>query len=709
VSRSLSRRGLFVRVAAAVAVLVAVGVLVVLLLPGAKQEETGRLRVLADPIDRSQQTAMPFGDRSHWLQPWRAYLDTVPAAVLRDAVGINFNVDPGQARATARLLARSGFRRARVELDWGALDEADPRRFTDEASIRTRLEALQENGIRPLILLNSNQGMPAPGHRVELDVTQPAAAGARSLRLSKKSAGAVRAGRTGLDAPDGSRAADVIVTGVDPDGTAQLSRPLPRAVPAGPHQGTTLSYEPFGPPKLADGSPNPAFERTLAGWLRYVSTATAEARRVVGSQAFDVEIWNELSFGSDFLYADRYYDPPREAGTGAVEDEVLKRTVSWLRGHGYDRVGITNGFASQRPFDAGSTSPPGLTALSKHPYHGMTRFPEGATFDSQRPLDARGDPSYEESASGGEPVRRDKFVPHYDAFFPEWFLTGLQTETLIRDLSPFTTKIAGVKHGRDTHPPGSQPPGMWITEMNLDPSGADPSDPQNVGGAPLPRLGARDVEHLHAKATLRTLTAYVNKGVSAVYLFAAKGPFNLQLIDQDFYNAVAKRHGAYPGDALGGETMTAVRRLTQALAQARPLKARPLRLRAVASRDDDAQFAGDGTRAHPALSNREVLAFLPFQVSSTRYVIPTYVMTRSLAKLYRPGAPADDPTRFDLPDETYRLTITGLPPGPVAVSASDPLTGKKTPARLIGREGSLALVDMAASDSPRLLELNVGG
>ena len=113
-SGSLSRRGLIVRVAAAVAVLVAAGVLVVLLLPGGKQEQTGRLRVLSDPIDPSQQTAMPFGDRSHWLQPWRAYLDTVPASVLRNAVGINFNVDPGQARATARLLARSGFRRARV-------------------------------------------------------------------------------------------------------------------------------------------------------------------------------------------------------------------------------------------------------------------------------------------------------------------------------------------------------------------------------------------------------------------------------------------------------------------------------------------------------------------------------------------------------------------------------------------------------------------
>src|SRR5438445_548536 len=74
---------------------------------------------LSDPIDPFQQTALPFGQRSHWLQPWRAYFTTVPATTLRRAIGINFNVTPGQADATARLLADSGFRRARIEIGWG--------------------------------------------------------------------------------------------------------------------------------------------------------------------------------------------------------------------------------------------------------------------------------------------------------------------------------------------------------------------------------------------------------------------------------------------------------------------------------------------------------------------------------------------------------------------------------------------------------------
>src|SRR2546430_533952 len=66
--------------------------------------------VLRNPIDPRQQTSVAFGERSHWAQPWRAYLDTVPAVRLLNGVGVNFNVDAKQARATARLLARAGFR-----------------------------------------------------------------------------------------------------------------------------------------------------------------------------------------------------------------------------------------------------------------------------------------------------------------------------------------------------------------------------------------------------------------------------------------------------------------------------------------------------------------------------------------------------------------------------------------------------------------------
>src|SRR3954453_3493816 len=661
---------------------------------------------LKDPIASWQQTSLQFGDRSHWLQPWRGYLETVPATRLRRAIGINFNVEADQAEATARLLARSGFKRARVELDWGAIDYSDGGHFRNEDSVRIRLEALRRNGIRPLILLNSNDGIPCPARFFDLQLAAPARAGTRTLQLAPASVGDVVPGRTGLNGADG-KAAHILFKDVSNDGTVTLAEPLPNDVAAGPQPAATLRYEPFGPPRLADGSPNPAFERTMRGWLDYVNTAVTETRRTLGSSSFGVEIWNELPVGSDFLYADRYYDPPREGGSGEVQDAILDRTVSFLRDHAPRQVGITNGFASQTPFPSGATSPPGLTALSKHPYRGILHFPGDAVVNSDAPLDALGRPAFTELLRAGtSPIRRDEFIPRYDAFFPEYFLSAIQTESLVRDISPLTTDVYGTPHGRRAHPAGARAPGVWITETNLDPAGVDPSVPAGRAARALSGMTQEDVDHLHAKAALRTLTAFTNKGVGATYLYAAKASANLQLISERFFSQLA--HGEDPGDAAGGETMTAVRRLTQALDGANSAPVRPMSLISIADSHNRRQFSGDGTRRHPALFDRDVLAFLPFQVTAKRYVIPVYVMTRNMATIYRPDAPAGDPARFDLPDEAFRLTVGWLPRGRLHIEATDPITGKTTPASVVDRRGSQATIKVALSDYPRLLEISSG-
>ena len=52
---------------------------------------------------------------------------------------------------------------------------------------------------------------------------------------------------------------------------------------------------------------------------------------------------------------------------------------------------------------------------------------------------------------------------------------------------------------------------------------------------------------------------------------------------------------------------------------------------------DRRQFAGDGSAAHPPLYDRDVVGFFPYQIDEDSYLIPAYVMTRSLAKPYRPA------------------------------------------------------------------------
>jgi hypothetical protein len=657
------------------------------------------------PIDPVQQTAVGFGRRSHWLQPWRAYLDTISATKLRDAIGINFNVDPTEASATARMLARNGFRRARIEIGWEQIGYDDSTQLRDSKRLRALVGALARHGIRPLVLLNAHHGAPCPVRRFTAVLVEPARAGARTIRLTTASAREVVPGRSGLDAV-GNKAADVIFTGVSPDGTATLSKPLPQRLDAGPKAATTLRYEPFGPPRLADGRRNPRFEETLDGWLRYVRTVVRETREVVGSQAFDVEIWNELTFGSDFLDQGTFYQPAREQGHGHVTDEILRRTVGMLRGRSSPapRIGIGNGFANQTPFSAGSTSPPGLTALDKHPYYGIKRFPRDAVFDGIEPVDAVGSRSYDEQESpDGELARRDRFVPTYDVLFPEYILTAIQTETLIRDLSPITTEVYGTLHGRTTHPPGGAPPTVWITEANLDPTGADPRDPSNPGRGPIDRLTPGDVQHLQAKAALRYYTAFVNKGVSAVHLFAVKGGATLSLVNPGFFERLHSSGGEYPGADAGGETPRAVRRLVRALGGAVPLRrTQPLSLLAVSDDHDHFQFAGNGSEAHPRLYDRDVTAFFPFQVRPGRWVAAAYVMTRNLAKLYRPRV--SDPSRYDLPAAPFRLTIGGLKKtGPVETEATDPLTGRSVPVKVLSRTRGRIVIELPLTDSPRLV------
>jgi len=659
---------------------------------------------LSNPIDPWQQTALSsFPERSHWLQPWRAYLDTVPASRLRSAIGINFDPSAAEAAATARLLGASGFSRARIEEAWSNVNYDERSRLDNLSEFRASLIALRDNGIRPLILLNANHGAPGPTKRFSAHLVAPAAQGAREVKLDAATANAIVPGRTGLNALHAYKAADILFTGVSADGTATLSKPLPEQLPAGSYPATTLAYRPFEQPLLGDGSPNPAFEATMAGWLSYVDLVTREARAALGSTDFDIEVWNELGFGSDFLDARTYYDPAPDTGTGDTKRAILDRTVAWIRdpAHGLSGVGIGSGFASQTPFAAGSTSPVGLTAIDKHPYQNMMRFPGMQLSANQPPLDARG------QLDGdliGDDTWADRYTPSYEAYFPEYSLSAIQAETLVRDMSPISTPIGGVLHGRDTHPAGGSAPQVWITETGMDvtrPESADPNPPD----PPAAYMGPADIAHLRAKATLRAAVAFVNKGVSAIDFYAAKDP-NWALIPSSFFDQVDAAGGAYPGDNAGGETMAAMRRMMARLAGPDQVSGRQLSLQAISDSQNQIQFAGDGTSAHPNLYNRDVLAFLPFQVTDNRFVIPTYIMTRNIAELYRPDAPTSDPSRYDLPPADYQLTIGGVDGSMASVSAYDPLTDASTPVTVVARAPNHLVIEMPLTDSPRLLELD---
>jgi hypothetical protein len=642
-------------------------------------------------------------EKSHWRQPWRSYTETMPASALLGAVGINFNVKPGWAEQTARLLEESGFRRARFEMGWSTISYADPSQMNpaNREAMATLLTAMRDHGIRPLILLNANSGGPCPVKIETITLTQAAAKGDTVLHIDPADVGKIVPRRTGIRS--GGTAANYLFTEVSPDGTVSLSAPLGELwaskpeqpvvgdLPAGPLTVETLLHEPFSPELLADGSPNPALEPTMRGWLDYVGVVTREAEAILGSEEFDVEVWNELSFGSRFLNISGYYKPAPYTGSTWNQTAILKRTVAYLRdpANGVPNVGIGNGFSNESPGWSPEGAPVGLTAIDKHPYGGWRNFPSAEKVEGVRPLDGLGILS---GAKVGEDWTAE-FIPDYHAFFPEFFLSALPNQTLVRDLSPTPNWYAGAWHGRHVQTPGGDPLEHWITEFNLAPT-----------SGPVHDMTSADVRHVESKVILRALLAYVNKGMTAVHFYAANSG-NFSLIDSAFFKALQKSAATYPGSERGGETMDAVRRLLSAFAGAKDAAPRQLSLDELTDYEQHVQFEGNGTSRFPPLYDRDVFAFLPFQVDARRFVIPVYVMTRNVVEIH---GGSSGPERFDMPADTYRMAIGGIDGRDARAWASDPLTGAQVPVEIVSRSAGQLGVEMPVTDSPRLLTIEEG-
>ena len=635
---------------------------------------------LAPYVDPRQQTDVAFGTFSFWHQPWRAYVDTWPIARLLDGAGVVFNAAPDEADRAASALSTHGFRHVRIEIGWGAFRWDDPSRLVDERSIPTLLRAAHAHDLRPLLLLNGNEGAPCPMRFIDTRVVAAAPAGARTVRLAPGIRD-VEPGRTGFDGLTGYRAVEVPITAYDgKTGVAMLAKPLPVALARGPRRLGVVKYAPFGALRRPDGSVDPGTEATLRGWLDYVRAVGRVAESGLGTAdaadaGFDLEVWNELTFGAAFLDARLYADPKPDGADDAQRgwwplEEITARTAALVKDPGSRMPGVRvgNGFDSQRPWGAGSIEPPGVDAICKHPYPPRKRYPEdvpdGQALDATGRLDgARGKPSW---------------VPRMTAFFPEYPLTALQTEHLIRDLSPIATDVYRTRHGRETHPPGGPPLAMWVTEMNVSPNEA------------VPDVRADRAMRVKAKAALRMFTAFNHKGVERVYLYAAKDrDVSLGLLGESFFAPGAARPSVSPVLAAVGRMMTWVRGRGGKIGTPRRLS-----VERVEEPEEHAVFAGDGTPAHPTLHHRDVLAVLPYQASATTFVVPYYVMTRDVMA--------------DLPEETFRVTFGGIEGGRVRVEAYDPIAGKAVPAGVVSTDDGTTL-ELRATDAPRLIAITEEG
>jgi hypothetical protein len=451
-------------------------------------------------------------------------------------------------------------------------------RLATADALKPILIACKAHHLRPLILLNAHQGAPGPMHWFDRTLAADAPAGATSVQLTDASDLVI--GHSGLCSLSEYWAAEALITAIDGT-TLTLSKPLPKALAkAQAIPIATLKHRPFGPA-------GPDFDDTMAAWLRYVDVVAAFVAETLGTTAgadkgFDLELWNEMSFGSNILFINKYYQPARFAyREDGIYSALIAATAAHIVAHEQDFAGvqIDDGFGNTLPWPAAGNEPPRIHAIGKHPYSNRHVFPADEAPGTR--LNALG--------------KSDGFAPAYVcSSFPEYFFTALQTETVVRDCSPIATDIYGNAHGANARP--GLPCPVWVTEVGFPPNENGIFD------------HARQMA-LKAKTTARYLAFYLGKGVERIWLFGALEHDDWLGIIADSFSDYAKAKRTYPADdaPLTSPAMRVIERMATAMSTDldRALGAtRPLVVASVSDSHDHLVFAGDGSAAHPPLYDR---------------------------------------------------------------------------------------------------------
>lgn len=585
------------------------------------------------------------------------------------------------------LFAASGFRHVTLEVGWGRMSyDGEPDALSDElqAALDELAAQAAQGGLRPMLLLNA-PGISGPSKVISLTLSEPVTKGARSLRLLPQDAMQLAAHKAVLTGD----AALPLVSEVAADGTIGLSRPLSRNLAAGPVDFRLLRYSPFSRPSLADGSENPEFEETLVGWFAYLGAVAGKLRSGLGGQGFDIELWNETSPGNNYELFDinTFYDPPLETDRPRSFDENLNairaRSIAWLRlpERQLSEIGVSDGSGNMRFAVAADTEPEGMTALSRHVSAQGKRFPDEAALGVTPSVDSSG---LDNGRLEGD-AWIEAFTPTYDTLFPEQALTALyppdsrRPAQLVRDLSPLRSlDVRGTEHGRAPLIGGVPLPDVWLTALSTNLGLAD-----QLGLTLTPR----DRLHLQAKALLRSFSAYVGAGAGLVSIY---GPD----LDTVRYFDLTEPDG--------GQALRALSRFFARFRSDLPAKpARALELVSVSACAPGREFVGDGSAGRPDLDHRRLVAFFPFQVEAHRLVVPAYVMTRNILAVYGEGI---EPNRFDMPWESFELTVRGLAPTTAHAAAFDPLanTTREVPLQVVGSD---VVLSVELTDYPIVLEL----
>jgi hypothetical protein len=688
----------------------------------------------ADP----SQAKIPMYQYSYYLQPWKSYMDTRPGTQLLNCIGINFNVNSKYALATARTIAQCGFKEARIEIGWGVFQYDNSTQILPAplANITSALQALKQFGIRPLIVLNSNSSAPCPAKNFPTSMVQAANAGATTIQLTNVTG--IVPQYTGFSGQAYQTAFPLITSVNSTTGVCTLSAPLRVPVPAGLLNLTVLKYHPLSTGGLA----NAFSQETMQGWTNYVRQTCVLLQSIFGN-AFDLEVWNELTFGSEFLDDHNYYSTPQVpigplsySSHGFTRNgvEVLEPIAVDIAASGYLGVRVIDGFSNQRPWDAGSSMWPGEHGFSRHFYTALDTINpingwKGVSnplnplpnFANVAPVNAIG--QYDGTVSN--PLNPQVvppgsfFIPAFTISCPEAMSLSTNYLNMIRDFQPVPSLLASQDlngnytafHWRGSTNLVGGTAQVWESETNCSrvlwtnalesQTGVPWTDPELIG-----------LNHfIGAKALLRLFTFYSHKGLETACVYAARqNEFDLSVIPEAFFSSLDQTAGAYSSDAWNkqGAQLQTIKRLTGFFTTytgaPSAFAVQPLTVTALSEPSPRVEFSGAGTPAHPDRYNLDDFGVFPFQLNQHTYAVGYYVVTRNIVQNWGVVPDILDVSNYGMPDESFLLTISGLSNGLAAqVSCYDPLKDRHPGATIVARTQNSIQVKLLSSDYPRFL------
>jgi hypothetical protein len=645
------------RVGLLLAWMIALNLLIPVLLPATQNQASAAVPQeypVAPYISQDYLNALPWGKQSFYIQPWRAYMETVPATQLQDGIGINYNMpEDTNNDAAVALLARAGFKHMRLEMSWTKVNW-DENGLIDGNTARymSILTAFHKYGITPLILLNANDGMPGPNLAYNRKVMAGGTAGSTTLTLD--SVANLVPKYSGISNLTTNKMNEVFFTRVNSvNKTVTLSKPLPRDLAPGTMvQINTLKYQPFYPVGT------PEFNQTMAGWLKYTKLMLDMVKQA-GIDNFEVEIWNEFTFGSDFLSINNYYSPqianfPPFFQPGGQAWEMGNQTLNFVK-QNYPGTKVIWGFSNTSFYETEIKDlPAGMDGQSYHPY-GTDKKVSSPTFpEADR---------YSWFVEGFVPQNVTKSQPE------GWAQDGIKTETLTHLLNP-TERLTAKPANTTTF-------SHYFSEHGSIPSENGITDPA-------------DALAFKQKSLVRSLLFWLNKGISKVDIFSAYE--DSELAQGMLYAGINPAdYASYSDDQLLTPALKTLQNTMAVFAGAiSSPQTRPLSVDVTSLGNQTSAFKGDAT--HPDLYNRDLFTFLPYQVNPQKFVIATYVMSYDITK---PLEPMD-----------FRQTIKNVNGLTANVKYYDPITNQAVPVNVVSREANSITVVTQNVDYPRLLTVD---